>query len=64
MTSGSLKFIFRNKEAAKAAEAQQDNRPKPEIVNATGDAPVFRADGIQLYGLDAELERKVCELEN
>jgi hypothetical protein len=28
------------------------------IANQTIDAPVFRGDGLQVYGLDAELERK------
>jgi hypothetical protein len=30
-----------------------------EIVNSTVDAAVYRSDGIRVYGLDAELEKKV-----
>ncbi len=32
-----------------------------EIVNSTVDAAVYRSDGIRVYGLDAELEKKVFE---
>ena len=30
-----------------------------EIVNSTVAAAVYRSDGIRVYGLDAELEKKV-----
>lgn len=29
-------------------------------MNSTIDAAVYRSDGIRVYGLDAELEKKVC----
>jgi hypothetical protein len=32
------------------------------IVNASSAAPVYRGDGLRLYGLDAEVERKVRSL--
>lgn len=41
------------------AQAQKPPQPPPEVVNSSLDAPVFRGDGIQLFGLDAELELKV-----
>lgn len=30
-----------------------------EVVNSTVDSAVYRSDGIRVYGLDAELEKKV-----
>lgn len=41
------------------AQAKKPEAPPPEVVNSSTDAPVFRGDGIQLFGLDAELELKV-----
>lgn len=34
---------------------------KPEVANTTFGAPVYRGDGLRLYGLDAELELKAQE---
>lgn len=40
-------------------QTKRPEQPPPEIVNSSSEAPVFRGDGIQLFGLDAELELKV-----
>ncbi len=38
------------------------SEPDPmEVVNSTaGEEAVYRADGVRLYGMDAEIEKKVC----
>ncbi len=35
-----------------------------DSVNSTVGAAVYRGDGIRIYGLDAELEKKVLQFKN
>lgn len=47
-----------------AKENSEQIKQMEDSVNSTVGAAVYRGDGIRIYGLDAELEKKVLQFKN